>query len=111
MILDVVHNHVGASGVAGAGGVRPYLTDKHATPWGMAINLDDAQSDPVREWILQSAERWIRDFHVDGLRLDAVHALVDSNPGAHRRGDRRAACTRRTRDALVIAESGLTTRR
>ena len=57
----------------------PYLTDKYATPWGMAVNLDDAGSDPVREWILQSAEAWIRDFHLDGLRLDAIHALMDSS--------------------------------
>ena len=44
------------------------------------MNYDDAQSDAVREWVLQSAERWIRDFHLDGLRLDAIHAIVDSNP-------------------------------
>src|SRR5687767_2181612 len=80
VILDVVYNHLGASGVKAMEAFGPYLTAKHATPWGEAINLDDAHSDPVREWICQSAERWIRDFHVDGLRLDAVHALRDSNP-------------------------------
>ena len=63
----------------------PYFTDKYATPWGDAINLDDAGSDPVREWILQSAERWIRDFHVDGLRLDADPRPHRLEPGAHRR--------------------------
>jgi maltooligosyltrehalose trehalohydrolase len=106
VILDVVYNHLGASGVKALEAFGPYLTAKHATPWGEAINLDDAQSDPVREWICQSAERWIRDFHVDGLRLDAIHALRDSNPEhivaaiarrAHAAGPR----------ALVIAESGL----
>jgi maltooligosyltrehalose trehalohydrolase len=106
VILDVVYNHLGASGVEAMEAFGPYLTDKYRTPWGKAVNLDDAQSDPVREWILQSAERWIRDFHVDGLRLDAVHALVDSNPEHIV-----AAIARRVRAAnpraLVIAESGL----
>jgi maltooligosyltrehalose trehalohydrolase len=106
VILDVVYNHLGASGVQAMEAFGPYLTDKHMTPWGKAVNLDDAQSDPVREWILQSAERWIRDFHVDGLRLDAVHALRDSNPEHIV-----AALARRVHAAnpraLVIAESGL----
>ena len=106
VILDVVYNHLGASGVQAMEAFGPYLNEKHTTPWGKAINLDDAQSDPVREWILQSAERWIRDFHVDGLRLDAVHALRDSNPEHIV-----AAIARRAHaanpGALVIAESGL----
>jgi maltooligosyltrehalose trehalohydrolase len=106
VILDVVYNHIGASGVKAMEAFGPYLTDKHSTPWGDAINLDDARSDPVREWILQSAEGWIRDFHVDGLRLDAIHALRDSNPEHIV-----AAIARRVRavnpSALVIAESGL----
>ena len=106
MILDVVHNHIGASGVKAMEAFGPYLTDKHATPWGKAINLDDARSDPVREWICQSAEGWVRDFHVDGLRLDAIHALRDSNPEHIV-----AALARRVHAvdprALVIAESGL----
>jgi maltooligosyltrehalose trehalohydrolase len=106
VILDVVYNHIGASGVKPMEAFGPYLTEKHATPWGKAINLDDAHSDPVREWILQSAERWIREFHIDGLRLDAVHALRDSN-AEHIV----AAIARRVHAAdpraLVIAESGL----
>ena len=106
VILDVVYNHLGASGVQAMEAFGPYLTDKYATPWGMAINLDDADSGPVREWILQSAEQWMRDFHVDGLRLDAIHALVDSNPEHIV-----AAIARRVHAAdpraLVIAESGL----
>jgi maltooligosyltrehalose trehalohydrolase len=106
VILDVVYNHLGASGVKAMEGFGPYFTERYATPWGMAVNLDDAESDPVREWILQSAEQWIRDFHVDGLRLDAIHALVDSNPEHIV-----AAIARRVHEAnpraLVIAESGL----
>ena len=106
VILDVVHNHLGASGVKAMEAFGPYLTDKYATPWGDAVNLDDAGTDPVREWILQSAEGWIRDFHLDGLRLDAVHALMD-----HSAEHIVAALARRVHaanpHALVIAESGM----
>jgi maltooligosyltrehalose trehalohydrolase len=106
VVLDVVYNHIGASGVQALEAFGPYLTEKYATPWGKAINVDDAGSDPVREWICQSAERWVRDFHVDGLRLDAVHALLDSNPEHIV-----AAVARRVHaasaGALVIAESGM----
>ena len=80
VILDVVYNHLGASGVTAMEAFGPYFTDKYETFWGKAINYDDADCDPVREWVLQSAERWIRDFHVDGLRLDAIHAIFDSSP-------------------------------
>jgi maltooligosyltrehalose trehalohydrolase len=106
VILDVVHNHLGASGVRALEAFGPYLTDRHRTPWGKAVNLDDAQSDPVREWILQSVERWISDFHLDGLRLDAIHALRDSNPEHIVAAIARRAHAANPR-ALVIAESGL----
>jgi maltooligosyltrehalose trehalohydrolase len=106
VVLDVVYNHLGASGGGAVEAFGPYFTDKYETPWGKAVNLDDAGSDPVREWILQSAEGWIRDFHIDGLRLDAIHALYDANPEHIV-----AAIARRVHDvnpaALVIAESGL----
>ena len=84
----------------------PYLTDKYATPWGKAVNLDDERSDPVREWICQSAEAWIRDFHLDGLRLDAIHALLDSNP-EHIVAELARRVHAVNPAALVIAESGL----
>ena len=84
----------------------PYLTDKYATPWGKAVNLDDERSDPVREWICQAAEAWIRDFHLDGLRLDAIHALVDSNP-EHVVAELARRVHAVNPAALVIAESGL----
>ncbi len=58
----------------------PYFTAKYETPWGKAINYDDAECDPVREWVCQSAEGWVRDFGIDGLRLDAIHAIFDSSP-------------------------------
>ncbi len=74
--LDVVYNHLGPDGnyLAEFG---PYLTAKHTTPWGEALNLDDRDSDPVRQWVLDNVVQWLRDFHVDGLRLDAVHELHD----------------------------------
>ena len=79
VILDVVYNHVGASGSKALEAFGPYFTAKYETPWGKAINYDDPDCDPVREWVCQSAEGWIRDFGVDGLRLDAIHAIFDSS--------------------------------
>ncbi len=76
VMLDVVYNHLGPSGNY-LSEFGPYFTDKHHTPWGAAVNLDDAGSDEVRRYIVDSAVAWLRDYHVDGLRLDAVHALVD----------------------------------
>ena len=106
VILDVVYNHVGASGVAALDAFGPYFTERYETPWGRAINYDDAGSDAVREWVLQSATGWVADFGIDGLRLDAIHAIFDSSPEHVV-----AAIARRVHelrsDALVIAESGL----
>jgi maltooligosyltrehalose trehalohydrolase len=106
VILDVVYNHLGASGVKAMTAFGPYFTGKYETPWGKAINFDDADSDPVREWVIQSAIGWVRDFGIDGLRLDAIHAIFDS--GAEHIV---AAIARRVHEvnerALVIAESGL----
>jgi maltooligosyltrehalose trehalohydrolase len=106
VILDVVYNHVGASGTPALEAFGPYFTDKYETPWGRAMNYDDADCDPVREWVLQSAVGWIRDFGVDGLRLDAIHAIVDSS--AEHLVEAVARRVHETReDALVIAESGM----
>lgn len=76
VVLDVVYNHLGPSGnrLAEFG---PYFTGTHHTPWGAAVNLDAPGSDEVRRFVIGNALRWLREFHVDGLRLDAVHALVD----------------------------------
>ena len=106
VILDVVYNHVGASGNQALAAFGPYFTGRYSTFWGEAINYDDEHSDPVREWVLQSAEGWVRDFHVDGLRLDAIHAIYDTGavPIMAELAERVHAA--RT-GALVIAESGL----
>jgi maltooligosyltrehalose trehalohydrolase len=76
VLLDVVHNHLGPSGNYWAT-FGPFFTDAHSTPWGPAVNLDDRGSDEVRAILVDSALRWLRDFHLDGLRLDAVHELRD----------------------------------
>lgn len=76
VILDVVYNHQGPEGnyLAEYG---PYFTDKYKTGWGQAINFDDAWCDGVRNFYCQNALMWLDEFHIDGLRLDAVHAIRD----------------------------------
>ncbi|RCW37557.1 malto-oligosyltrehalose trehalohydrolase [Marinilabilia salmonicolor] len=76
VILDVVYNHLGPEGNY-LNKFGPYFTSKYKTPWGDAINFDDAFSDGVRHFFLENAMMWLRDFHIDGLRLDAVHAIKD----------------------------------
>jgi len=106
VILDVVYNHLGASGVKAIEAFGPYFTEKYETPWGRAMNYDDADCDPVREFVCQSAVGWIRDFGIDGLRLDAIHAIFDES-AEHIVAEvaRRVHAVRA--GALVIAESGL----
>jgi maltooligosyltrehalose trehalohydrolase len=106
VLLDIVPNHVGASGERALRSFGPYFTGRYSTPWGEAINYDDTDSGAVREWLIQGCEYWVRDVHADGLRLDAIHAVFDS--GAEHVI---AELTRRVHAvnprALVIAESGL----
>ncbi|MDQ3477191.1 MAG: malto-oligosyltrehalose trehalohydrolase [Actinomycetota bacterium] len=78
VVLDVVYNHLGPAGnfLADFG---PYFDDRHHTNWGQGINVDGPGSDEVRAFIVDNALMWLRDYHVDGLRLDAVHAIVDES--------------------------------
>ena len=76
VVLDVVYNHVGPGNEA-LRAFGPYFTDRHETAWGDAL---DYSQRGVREWAIQNAELWVRDYGVDGLRLDAVHAVVDDEP-------------------------------
>lgn len=78
VLLDVVYNHLGPAGnyLARFG---PYFTDRYHTPWGQAVNFDDAGSDEVRRFFIDNALMWLRDYHFDGLRLDAVHAIFDAS--------------------------------
>lgn len=79
VILDVVYNHMGPEGNY-LSRYGPYFTDKYNTPWGAALNFDDSYSDHVRNFFIQNAIMWLKDFHLDGLRLDAVHAIMDIGP-------------------------------
>jgi len=78
VILDVVYNHLGPEGsyIAKFG---PYFTDRYRTPWGDAVNLDGRDSDEVRRFFCDNALMWLRDYRVDGLRIDAVHAIFDAS--------------------------------
>jgi maltooligosyltrehalose trehalohydrolase len=78
VVMDVVYNHLGPAGNY-LPEFGPYLTEAHTTPWGSAVNLDRAGSDEVRRYILDNVAMWLRDYHLDGLRVDAVHALVDES--------------------------------
>jgi len=109
VILDVVYNHLGPEGnyLAAFG---PYFTTRYQTPWGDAVNYDDADSDEVRRFVVDNAVRWVTEFHVDGLRLDAVHAIYDESArhilaelgeAVHEAGRRLG------RRVTVIAESNL----
>jgi maltooligosyltrehalose trehalohydrolase len=79
VLLDVVYNHLGPEGnhLARFG---PYFTDRHTTPWGPAVNLDGPGSEEVRRFIVDNAAHWCRDHHIDGVRVDATHHLLDDSP-------------------------------
>ncbi|EMR00889.1 malto-oligosyltrehalose trehalohydrolase [Cesiribacter andamanensis] len=79
VVLDVVYNHMGPEGNY-LNEFGPYFTDKYNTPWGKALNFDDAWCDGVRRYFIENALMWFRDFHIDALRLDAVHAIKDFSP-------------------------------
>ena len=78
VILDVVYNHFGPDGNY-LGVYGPYFTAHHKTAWGDAVNLDGPGSDEVRRFFIENALMWLRDYHIDALRLDAVHALIDDS--------------------------------
>ena len=106
VLLDVVYNHVGIGNRLGDFG--PYFTEAHVTPWGPAVNLDQPGSDEVRAFLIGNALMWLRDYHLDGLRLDAVHALED-----HRAlhfleeltTEVQALAARLNRELVLVAES------
>jgi maltooligosyltrehalose trehalohydrolase len=102
VLLDVVYNHLGPAGNY-LGQFGPYFTDRYATPWGAAVNLDDRGSDEVRAFLIDNALMWLCDYHVDGLRLDAVHAILDTS-ATHLLEEMRAAAPG---DKVLIAESDL----
>jgi maltooligosyltrehalose trehalohydrolase len=106
VILDVVYNHFGPTDNYIGAFSGDFVSDRHRTDWGDAINFDGANSDPVREFFIANAGYWIDEYHLDGLRLDAVQAIVDDSPDHIL-----AAITRRVREAangratIVVAEN------
>ncbi len=105
VILDVVYNHFGPDGAYWRTFSEDYFTERHKTPWGDAINYDGPNSQSVREFVLQNASHWMREYHIDGLRLDATHAIVDDSP-THLLADlaTRVRAAAAPRQAILIAE-------
>jgi maltooligosyltrehalose trehalohydrolase len=80
VILDVVYNHFGPDGNYLLQYAADYLTDRHATPWGDAVNFDGPRSEMVRRLVIDNACHWLSEYHIDGLRLDAAFAIADTSP-------------------------------
>lgn len=78
VVLDVVYNHLGPEGNY-LSEFGPYFTARYKTPWGLALNYDGPECDPVRGYFIENALHWLAEYHFDGLRLDAVHAIADSS--------------------------------
>ena len=79
VLLDVVYNHFGPEGNYLHAIAPDFFTERHHTPWGAAINFDGPRSRPVRDFVVHNALYWLEEFHLDGLRLDAVHAILDES--------------------------------
>lgn len=107
--LDVVYNHLGPEGNY-FNAYGPYFTDKYQTPWGKAINYDAADSEPVRRFFIENALHWLENYHIDALRLDAVHGIFDFG-ASHFLADLQQATTtlekKLERKLYLIAESDL----
>ena len=108
--LDVVYNHLGPEGNY-LGEFGPYTTGRHRSPWGDGMNYDGSDAGPVRAYMVQAARSWVEDFHVDALRLDAVHAIVDESPVHLVTDIVRAVHEVSAGRAHVVAESDLNDRR
>jgi maltooligosyltrehalose trehalohydrolase len=80
VVLDVVYNHLGPDGNYLSAFSRHYFTERHQTPWGAALNLDQEHSAEVRHFVIENALHWMHEYRFDGLRLDATHALIDESP-------------------------------
>jgi maltooligosyltrehalose trehalohydrolase len=109
IILDVVYNHLGPEGNY-LGNYGPYFTDRYKTPWGPAMNYDGPESDEVRRFIIDNALYWVTEYHIDGLRIDAIHGIFDFS-ARHILFDIREAVHGQAkslgRHIAVIAESNL----
>ena len=104
VLLDVVYNHLGPEGAYLSRFNPQYFSDRHVTPWGAAVNLDGEGSGMVRRFITDSARHWVREYHMDGLRLDATHALIEADGGAMIRDIAAAVRRDEIRPILIHAE-------
>ncbi len=107
VFLDVVYNHLGPDGAYHSTFAPQFYTHKHKTPWGDGLNFDDTNCALVREFFLDNAQYWIREFHIDGLRLDATHAIQDTSERhilAEMTSRVHAAAKEMKRTVLIIAE-------
>jgi maltooligosyltrehalose trehalohydrolase len=107
VMLDVVYNHLGPEGnyLCMFG---PYFSNRHSTPWGDAVNFDGPESEPVRRYFIENALYWIREYHLDGLRLDAIQNICDDSPRhivADINGEVQALARELGRTVCVIAET------
>ncbi len=111
--LDVVYNHLGPEGNY-SGVFAPYFTSRHRSPWGDGLDLDGPGAAPVRAFLVGAALRWVRDFRVDALRLDATHAITDQSPrhlAAEIAEEVREEAARSARSIQVVAEDERNDRR
>jgi len=104
VILDVVYNHFGPDGAYAVAAAPVFLSSRHRTPWGPAVTLDGEASDAVRAFFVENALHWLREYHLDGLRLDATHALVDDSPRHFLAELAGVVCAHGGRPRLLIAE-------
>jgi maltooligosyltrehalose trehalohydrolase len=109
VILDVVYNHLGPEGNY-LGEYGPYFTDRYKTPWGPAVNFDGSESDEVRKFVIDNVLYWVTEYHIDGLRIDAIHGIFDFS-AQHILDEIRESvhqqARRLGRQIVVIAESDL----
>ena len=109
IVLDVVYNHFGPEGNY-LGEFGPYFNDRYKTPWGAAVNYDGTGCDAVRDYVRDNVRMWLEEFHFDGLRVDAIHAIYDLGPRHILRAIQETALdagSRRGWPAFVIGESDL----
>ena len=106
VLLDVVYNHLGPDGAYHAAFSPYYFSDHHESPWGPAINFDGPHAAQTRAFVIENALHWLHEYHADGLRLDATHAIIDDSP-LHIMAELAARVRRSARpEALLIAEDG-----
>lgn len=104
VMLDVVYNHLGPDGAYMSTFVPEFFTPRHRSPWGDGVNVDGPGSDLVRRFFIENACHWVAEYHVDGLRLDATHAIADDSPTHIVSEIARAARQATPRRVMIVAE-------